>query len=120
MYFNMSSPFDFHRQPSAHYSPQNTPERPINRRVPSISPARSDPDGHAELDRYVTWLIAKYPVDKEKLLNAKDMLHDKDLDFNTIRKLPIPIFERWGIKWGLADKIKRKIKDFQDIELLQA
>lgn len=115
MHFNMASPSQYFGQRfGSIYSPQNTPSR---HRLPSTSPARSDPDGHAELDRYFNWLIRKYPGDKEKLLSAKDKLHERDLDLKSIRKLPNSTLEGWGITWGIADKIKREIKDFQDEDI---
>jgi hypothetical protein len=99
MHFNVPSPTQyFDRRFYGSYSPQNTPhDRRISRRMPSTSPPRSDPDGHAELDRYFNWLINKYPADKEKFLLAKDKLHEHDLDLKTIRKLENTTLEKWGM-----------------------
>lgn len=100
------------------FSPQESPQnRHSTRRIPSTSPARSDPDGRAEVDRYFAWLIKKYPADDERLVSAKDKVHEKGLDLVTLRKIDNLVLDGWGIVWGLADKIKREIKAFQDYEL---
>jgi hypothetical protein len=119
MYFQMPSPSTFFPgYASTQMSPQMSPGMYKNQhRHPSTSPARSDPDGHAELDRYFMWLIGKYPADKERLLSAKDKLHDKDVDLKTLRKLELTILEAWGISWGVGDKIKYEIKDFQCLDI---
>jgi hypothetical protein len=119
MHFNMPSPAQyFDRRSHSSYSPQTTPHRRRNnRRMPSTSPACSDPDGHAELDRYFDWLIKKYPADKEKLLLAKEPLHKRDLDLKAIRKLENTTLESWGMTLGIADKIRREIKIFQEEDI---
>jgi len=108
------------QHPSGFFSPQATPHsNRTSRRIPSTSLARSDPDGHAELDRYFTWLVKKYPADNEILMAAKDKLHAKGLDLVTIRKTEHKVLDDWGIIWGIADKVKREIKNFQEWELHQ-
>jgi hypothetical protein len=96
------------------FGPQNnTPERDFRLRMPSTSPAHSNPEGHVEVDRYFEWLTAKFPGDREKLIRAKDELHGRDIDLKTLRKLPHKELGEWGISWGIADKIRREIKTFQ-------
>lgn len=97
---------------STAYSPRQTPQRRRSRRHPSTSPIASNPDGHRQVDSYFEWLIEKYPADKQKLLNAKDQLHERDLDLRTLQFLSHEQLEAWTITWGIADKIKREIKEF--------
>ena len=87
-------------------SPDHTPVgRRSSFRMPSTSPAQSDPDGHAEVDRYFAWLIRKYPADKDKLLQAKDKIHEEDLDLKAIHTLEINILKSWSKTLGIVDKI---------------
>lgn len=118
LYFNIPTTPFMSRRPSVFFSPQESPQnRHSTRRIPSTSPARSDPDGRAEVDQYFAWLIKKYPADDERLVSAKDKVHEKGLDLVTLRKIDNLVLDGWGIVWGLADKIKREIKAFQDYEL---
>jgi hypothetical protein len=119
MHFNVPPPAQyFDRRSYSSYSPQSTShDHRNNHRMPSISPPLSDPDEYAELDRYFNWLISKYPADKEKLFLAKDKLHEHDLDLKSIRKLENTTLENWGLTWGIADKIRREIKVFQNEDI---
>jgi len=85
--------------------------------MPSTSPARSDPDGHTEVDRYFTWLIYKYLADKNKLLQAKDQLHERDIDLKSLRKLEINTLIEWSITWGIVNKVHQEIKNFQEEDI---
>jgi hypothetical protein len=116
-HFNFSlpstTPYPDRRFPAG-CSPQDTPiGRRYSRHMPSTSPPLSDPDGHAEIDRYFDWLINKYPADKAKLIHAKETLHERDLDLKSLRKMDNGTLENWSITWGIADKIRREIKTFQ-------
>jgi hypothetical protein len=73
------------RQSSSVYSPQQTPRR--RHRNPSTSPVISNPDGNVQLDSYFEWLIKKFPAIKQKLLSAKEQLHERDIDLRTIQLL---------------------------------
>jgi hypothetical protein len=98
------------RQSSSVYSPQQTPRR--RHRNPSTSPVISNPDGNVQLDSYFEWLIKKFPAIKQKLLSAKEQLHERDIDLRTIQLLDHEQLGAWNITYGVADKIKREIKEF--------
>lgn len=113
-HFNLALPSGtpyYDRRYFVGYTPEATPRRRRFRHL-SSSP-RSNPDGHAEVDRYFNWLIDKYPVDNEKLLYAKSKIQEQDLDLKSVKLLNDKTFKEWLVTDGIADKIRRNIKTFQ-------
>jgi len=109
-----STPYP-NRRSSAAYSPQETPQR--RRKSPATSPIAPHPDGHAQVDNFFDWLIDKYPADKQKLLDAKDQLQDRDIDLATLQFTSNEQLGLWKVSWGMAAKIKREIKEFPGARL---
>ena len=109
----------FSRQYKIGSSPDQTPtgRHRSSHRMPSTSPAHSDPNSYEEVDRYFEWLDKKYPADKAKFQHAKDQLHERDIDLKTLRKLDNDILVSWSISWGIAAKIRRDIKQFQEEDI---
>src|SRR5204862_7155518 len=59
----------------------------------------------------------KHPVDNEKLLYAKSKICKRDLDLKAIKKIDDKKFDEWSVTNGIADKIRRNIKTFQEEDI---
>jgi hypothetical protein len=66
------------------------------------------------IEQYIDWLARKDSgeVELEVLMEAKRILLEEYVDLNTLKKMSREDAEYWGIKWGLALRLKRDIKEY--------
>jgi hypothetical protein len=93
-----------------------TVKKPFTKgRVHESSPVLSDDEPTTEMDCYFVYLSDKFEMDVAKLTEAKTKLSNQDLDLRGIHESDVKILVEYGITYGLALKIKRCIKEFQQV-----
>lgn len=114
----------YHGLPPYYYNPYTPPPAPIQQHLPpavavvATNPNFSDSlaEGHDPVERliaYISWLIAKSPMQASALLRVKESLLEEGHTFKTIEKLSNADFLEMNIKSGTAMQLRDYIELFK-------
>ena len=89
----------------------------LHQNIRSSSLILSDDDLYAELDCYFEHLLSKFKNDKEKFMEAKEILKQQDVkDLKRLKKVSLEGMLKISITLGIANEIVSRMKKFKEID----